>query len=84
LDPLDPLTEIIKSGQAFSLFIFIERLLWVIIGIFFFAAFFKGVFSEKVFKNSFMSKLFLLKVTKKDEKKENSLENKTNEQISKN
>ena len=35
LDPLDPLTEIINSGQGFSTAIAIERIIWAMIGIFF-------------------------------------------------
>jgi len=35
LDPLDPLTEIINSGQGFSTAIALERIIWAIIGIFF-------------------------------------------------
>ena len=38
LDPLDPLTEIINSGQGFSLAIALERIIWAIIGIFFLGA----------------------------------------------
>ena len=38
LDPLDPLTEIIKSGEAFSYSITLERVLWVMIGFFFLGA----------------------------------------------
>jgi len=38
LDPLDPLTEIINSGQGFSLAIALERIIWVMIGIFFLGA----------------------------------------------
>ncbi len=38
MDPLDPLTEIVRSGQAFSLFIFLERFIWLIIGLFFIGA----------------------------------------------
>jgi len=38
LDPLDPLTEIIKSGQAFSPSIMLERVLWVMMGFFFLGA----------------------------------------------
>ena len=38
MDPLDPLTEIIKSGQGFSLAIALERIIWAIIGIFFLVA----------------------------------------------
>ncbi len=38
LDPLDPLTEIINSGQAFSPAIALERIIWAMIGIFFLGA----------------------------------------------
>ena len=38
LDPLDPLTEIINSGQGFSPAIALERIIWAIIGVFFFGA----------------------------------------------
>ena len=38
MDPLDPLTEIIQSGQAFSTSIALERILWVMIGFFFLGA----------------------------------------------
>ena len=38
LDPLDPLTEIINSGQGFSPAIALERIIWVMIGIFFLGA----------------------------------------------
>ena len=38
LDPLDPLTEIINSGQGFSLTIALERIIWAMIGVFFLGA----------------------------------------------
>ena len=38
LDPLDPLTEIINSGQGFSIAIAIERIIWIMIGVFFLGA----------------------------------------------
>ena len=38
MDPLDPLTEIINSGQGFSSAIALERIIWVMIGVFFLAA----------------------------------------------
>jgi len=38
LDPLDPLTEIINSGQGFSPSIALERIIWAMIGIFFLGA----------------------------------------------
>ncbi len=36
--PLDPLTEIINSGQGFSPAIALERIIWAMIGIFFLVA----------------------------------------------
>ena len=38
MDPLDPLTEIINSGQGFSPAIALERILWAMIGLFFLGA----------------------------------------------
>ena len=38
MDPLDPLTEIINSGQGFSHAIALERIIWAIIGVFFLGA----------------------------------------------
>ena len=38
MDPLDPLTEIIKSGQGFSPAIALERIIWAMIGFFFLGA----------------------------------------------
>ena len=35
MDPLDPLTEIINSGQGFSPAIALERIIWAMIGVFF-------------------------------------------------
>ena len=38
MDPLDPLTEIIKSGDFFSYSIVLERISWIMIGFFFLGA----------------------------------------------
>ena len=38
MDPLDPLTEIINSGQGFSSAIAFERIIWAMIGVFFLGA----------------------------------------------
>ena len=38
MDSLDPLTEIIKSGQGFSPLISLERILWAMMGFFFLGA----------------------------------------------
>ena len=38
MDPLDPLSEIINSGQGFLPAIALERTIWAIIGLFFLGA----------------------------------------------
>ena len=38
MDPLDPLTEIINSGQGFSPAIALERIIWAMMGVFFLGA----------------------------------------------
>ncbi len=38
MDPFDPLTEIINSGQGFSPAIALERIIWAMIGVFFLGA----------------------------------------------
>ena len=43
MDPLDPLTEIINSGQGFSPAIALERIIWAIIGIFFLGAILRSI-----------------------------------------
>ena len=43
MDPLDPLTEIINSGQGFSPAIALERIIWAIIGFFFLGAISRSV-----------------------------------------
>ena len=43
MDPLDPLTEIINSGQGFSPAIALERIIWAMIGIFFLGAISKSI-----------------------------------------
>jgi len=57
LDPLDPLTEIIYSGQGFSLAIALERIIWVIIGVFFFGAILRSITSSMRSQNWFGRKL---------------------------
>ena len=56
MDPLDPLTEIINSGQAFSPAIAIERILWAIIGFFFLVAISKSIKINILNKNSYSNK----------------------------
>ena len=43
MDPLDPLTEIINSGQGFSPSIALERIIWAMIGVFFLGAISKSI-----------------------------------------
>ena len=43
MDSLDPLTEIINSGQGFSPAIALERIIWAIIGFFFLGAISKSI-----------------------------------------
>ena len=43
MDPLDPLTEIINSGQGFSPAIALDRILWARIGMFFLGAISKSI-----------------------------------------
>tara|TARA_Y100000991_G_scaffold18756_1_gene12302 strand:- start:454 stop:696 length:243 start_codon:yes stop_codon:yes gene_type:complete len=59
LDPLDPLSEIIKSGQAFSSAIALERLLWVIIGFFFLGSISTSITRGMMQNNWFGNKSFL-------------------------
>ena len=59
LDPLDPLTEIIKSGQAFSYSISLERISWLLIGFFFLGAISTSVNRGMKQKDSFGDKSLL-------------------------
>ena len=53
MDPLDPLTEIINSNQGFSAAIALERIIWAIIGVFFFGAISKSITNNLQSKNWF-------------------------------
>ena len=46
MDPLDPLTEIINSGQGFSPAIALERIIWAIIGFFFLGAVLRSIINS--------------------------------------
>ena len=46
MDPLDPLTEIINSGQGFSPAIALERIIWAMIGIFFLGAISRSIINS--------------------------------------
>ena len=75
MDPLDPLAEIIKSGQGFSPSIVLERILWVMMGFFFLGAIStsitRGMKQNDWFgNNSFLSSL---KANKRNDKLSNKL-----------
>ena len=63
LDPLDPLTEIINSGQGFSPAIALERIIWAMIGIFFLGAFARSIINSMGSQNWFGRK-FLISFSK--------------------
>jgi len=53
LDPLDPLTEIINSGQGFSPAIALEKIIWAMIGIFFLGAISRSIINSMRSQNWF-------------------------------
>ena len=53
MDPLDPLTEIINSGQVFSPAIALERIIWAMIGIFFLGAILRSITNSMRSQNWF-------------------------------
>ena len=53
MDPLDPLTEIINSGQGFSLSIALERIIWAMIGFFFLGAISRSITNSMRSQNWF-------------------------------
>ena len=70
MDPLDPLTEIIQSGQAFSPSIALERILWVMMGFFFLGAISTSITRGMKQNDWFGNKSFLsgIKSTKREDK----------------
>ena len=75
MDPLDPLTEIINSGQGFSPSIALERILWVMIGFFFLGAISTSITKGMKQNNWFGNNSFLsnLKANKRVDKLTNKL-----------
>ena len=53
MDTLDPLTEIINSGQGFLPAIALERIIWAMIGIFFLGAIARSITSSMRSQNWF-------------------------------
>ena len=58
MDPLDPLTEIINSGQGFSPSIALERILWAVIGVFFLGAISRSI-SNSIRSQNWFVRTFL-------------------------
>ena len=56
MDPLDPLTEIINSGQGFLPAIALERIIWAMIGIFFLGAISRSITKSMRIQNGFGKK----------------------------
>ena len=63
MDPLDPLTEIINSGQGFSPAIALERIIWVIIGFFFLGAISRSI-TNSMRSQSWFDRKFLFSFSK--------------------
>ena len=63
MDPLDPLTEIINSGQGFSPAIALERIIWAMIGVFFLGAISRSITNSMRNQNWFSIK-FLFSYSK--------------------
>ena len=75
MDPLDPITEIIKSGQAFSFSLALERIIWIMIGFFFLGAISKSIIRGMNQNNWFGNESFVssFKEFEKEEKLSNKL-----------
>ena len=71
LDPLDPLTEIIYSGQGFSFAIALERIIWVMIGVFFLGAISRSITGITLSQNWFGRK-FLISYSKDKKNKDDA------------
>ena len=75
MDPLDPLTEIIQSGQAFSPSIVVERILWVMMGFFFLGAISTSITRGMKQNDWFGNKSFMsgIKAAKREDKLQKKL-----------
>ena len=63
MDPLDPLTEIINSGQGFSPSIALERIIWAMFGIFFLGAISRSI-TNSMRSQNLDGKKFLISYSK--------------------
>ena len=64
MDPLDPLTEIINSGQAFSPAIALERIIWATIGVFFLGAISRSITNSSMRSHNWFGRNFLFSYSK--------------------
>ena len=63
MDPLDPLTEIVKSGQGFLPSIALERIIWAMIGVFFLGAISRSI-TNNIRSQNWFGRNFLLTYSK--------------------
>ena len=63
MDPLDPLTEIINSGQGFLPAIALERIIWAMIGILFIGAISRSI-TNSMRSQNFFGRNFLFSYSK--------------------
>ena len=63
MDPLDPLNEIINSGQGFSPSIALERIIWAMIGIFFLGAISRSI-TNSIRSQNWFGRNFLFSYSK--------------------
>ena len=63
MDPLDPLTEIINSGQGFSPAIALERIIWAMIGVFFLGAISRSIINS-IRSQNWLGRKFLFSYSK--------------------
>ena len=76
MDPLDPLTEIINSGQGFSPAIALEKIIWTMIGVFFLGAISRSITysmrSQNLFSRNFLFSYFKDKKNTEDTSSQHS------------
>ena len=63
MEPLNPLTEIINSGQGFSPSIALERIIWAMIGIFFLGAILRSI-TTSLRSQNWVNRKFLFSYSK--------------------
>ena len=63
MDPLDPLTEIINSGQGYSPAIALERIIWALIGVFFLGAISRSI-TNSIRSQNWFGRNFLFSYSK--------------------